>query len=112
MLGSLSLDLEQVCSHAKDAMDRDLLSNPERRYAEVGHLGELVLQLEESLDRLPQNTDVCEYSAGQLLWRSYSISAKTLRTPLMSPSTFSSVRSSKRPWSARFRTSIQTDTSF
>ena len=55
VLGSLSLDLEQVSAHARNAKDRGLLSNPVRRYAEIGYLGELILELEESLDRLPRN---------------------------------------------------------
>lgn len=57
VLGSLSFDLEQIVDHVRDALDRDLVSDPAQRYAELGHLGELVLQLEESLDMLPNHTE-------------------------------------------------------
>ena len=58
ILGSLIFDLELLSSHAKDAVERNSLSNPASRYAKVGRLGDLVLRLEESLDRLPSNTEV------------------------------------------------------
>ena len=58
ILGSLVFDLELLSSHATDAVERNLLSNPVSRYAEVGQLGDLVLRLSESLDMLPSNTDV------------------------------------------------------
>ena len=58
ILGSLVFDLELLSSHAKNAVERNLLSNPVSRYAEVGQLGDLVLRLEGSLDMLPSNTEV------------------------------------------------------
>ena len=57
ILGSLVSDLESLSSHAEDAVERDLLSDPVSRYAEVGQLGDLVLRLDASLDMLPGNTD-------------------------------------------------------
>lgn len=58
VLGSLLFDLELISSHAEDALQRNLLHDPMRRYAEIGQLGDLVLRLSESLDVLPSDTDV------------------------------------------------------